>query len=651
VLGATADAVAVAGLDDAMAALRRLHEQDAGRAGLLISSGGQGTGSHGPPPRGEWLADAVTASTTLAGPVARALADVVLVGDLDEARAVVDLDPSLRAVTLTGDIVGRDWVVGGSKAAPSTLEVQAAHDEADQKFTEAVHRGERLRFALATAREDQTQARAAVDRSLEALNDNDARIAAFQERLALLGAQARSAHGEAERLQRSRREAEEARETALSALAALEERLAMAEAAGEVEERTPQERDRLAAALEEVRAEEVEARLAVRTGEERARGLAGRAEGMTRRAAAERSDRERRLAAAAARERGAVVARSVAEVAGQALTGLAVARQRAAEARDEAESARTVREGELLEVRARARTAGGELDALRDALHRDEVARTEQRMRVEQLETRAVEEWQVPLDELVGQYGPDQLIPPEPDPDNPDAELAEPQPFDRAAQERRAAQADRKMALLGKVNPLALEEFEALQERHAFLATQLEDLRTTRRDLMGIVKDVDERILEVFREAFTDTAREFEKVFATLFPGGEGRLVLTEPDDLLVTGIEVEARPPGKKVKRLSLLSGGERSLTAIALLLAIFRARPSPFYVLDEVEAALDDVNLGRLLEALEGLRESSQLIIITHQQRTMETADALYGVTMRGDGVTQVISQRLREPEAAGV
>ena len=261
-------------------------------------------------------------------------------------------------------------------------------------------------------------------------------------------------------------------------------------------------------------------------------------------------------------------------------------------------------------------------------VHRDEVARAEQRLRIEALEERAVTEHGVPLDSLLADYGPDDG-------------------YDRGEQERRAAAAERAMALLGRINPLALEEYAALEERSAFLSTQLEDLKATRRDLLTVVKDVDDRIHDVFAKAFEDTAREFVGVFATLFPGGEGKLVLTDPDDLLVTGIEVLARPAGKKVSRLSLLSGGERSLTAIALLVAIFRARPSPFYVLDEVEAALDDRNLSRLLDALEGLRESSQLIVITHQKRTMEIADALYGVTMRGDGVSTVVSQRLRERE----
>jgi chromosome segregation protein len=173
----------------------------------------------------------------------------------------------------------------------------------------------------------------------------------------------------------------------------------------------------------------------------------------------------------------------------------------------------------------------------------------------------------------------------------------------------------------------------------------VDDLKRSRTDLLAIIKEVDERVEAVFTEAYHDTAREFERVFARLFPGGDGRLVLTDPSDMLLTGVDVEARPPGKKVKRLSLLSGGERSLTAVAFLIALFKARPSPFYVLDEVEAALDDVNLGRLIDAIDELRTTSQLIVVTHQKRTMEIADALYGVSMRGDGVTQVVGQRLRD------
>ncbi|MEV4496846.1 AAA family ATPase, partial [Micromonospora arborensis] len=352
----------------------------------------------------------------------------------------------------------------------------------------------------------------------------------------------------------------------------------------------------------------------------------------------------------APRTRGAGIARAVAGGAREALTRLTTSIATAEEHRDAVARERAAREAELQEVRGAAKRLGAELERLTSQVHRDEVARAEQRLRIEQLEAKAAEDFGLDVETLVAEYGPAQPVPPT----QVDVAMAErdglpvPEPvrYERPVQEKRAAKAERELALLGKVNPLALEEFAALEERYKFLSEQLEDLKATRRDLLTVVKDVDERILEVFAHAFEDTAREFEQVFTVLFPGGEGRLILTDPDDLLTTGVEVEARPPGKKIKRLSLLSGGERSLTAVAMLVAIFRARPSPFYIMDEVEAALDDVNLGRLITLLAQLREKSQLIVITHQKRTMEIADALYGVTMRS-GVTQVISQRLNRAD----
>ncbi|MEZ5193250.1 MAG: AAA family ATPase [Nocardioides sp.] len=307
-------------------------------------------------------------------------------------------------------------------------------------------------------------------------------------------------------------------------------------------------------------------------------------------------------------------------------------------------------------MRGQLRDLAREHDELVNSVHRDEMARTQQRMRIEQLEERALEELGLDADGLVEEYGPHQPVPPvlglvegftgeleE------GAEASEPTPYDRETQAKRLRSAERALSMLGRVNPLALEEFTAMEERHKFLTEQLEDLKKTRRDLLDIVREVDARVEQVFTEAYADVQVAFEQTFARLFPGGEGRLVLTDPDDMLATGVEVEARPPGKRVKRLSLLSGGERSLVAVAFLVALFKARPSPFYILDEVEAALDDTNLGRLLEIYEELRENSQLLVITHQKRTMEVGDALYGVSMRGDGVSAVISQRLREAESA--
>ena len=237
-------------------------------------------------------------------------------------------------------------------------------------------------------------------------------------------------------------------------------------------------------------------------------------------------------------------------------------------------------------------------------MHRDEVARTQQRLRIETLQTKAVEELGIDPDVLVEDFGPHQLVPVVPDPEMSaeEVEALQPQPFVRDVQAKRLRSAERKLNQLGKVNPLALEEYAALEERHKFLTEQLEDLKNSKRDLLDIVREVDERVEKVFTEAYHDTAAQFERVFERLFPGGEGRLVLTDPDNMLTTGIEVEARPPGKKIKRLSLLSGGERSLTAVALLVAIFKARPSPFYIMDEVEAALDDTNLGPPDHAVRG-------------------------------------------------
>lgn len=660
-LGRVADAVAVASPDDAVAALRLLKEQDAGRAGMMVG------GSAYRPDRGDWpqlpaharwALDLVEAPEALRPALTRALDRVAVVDDLDCAHRLVTALPEVRAVTAEGDLVGVDWAVGGSASAPSVIEVQAAVDEADERMREAHERHVRLEKELFEARQEAQRRKAGVDAAQAGLRESDAAKSKVTAQLAQLGAAARSAFAEAERLQRARAQAAEARDRDLEGLSALEERLHVAEATPIEDEPSTAERDELAAAATAARQAEMEARLAVRTGEERVRALHGRAESLLRQAAQERAARARQEEIRRARARGALIARAVVEATEVALHRIAESLRQAAAERDEVQQARVVRENELSTLRTTIRELGTELERLTDAVHRDEVARAEQRLRIEQLEAKVAEEYGVDLDTLVADYGPQALVPPSAQ------EMAEyeqarergenvvmpqPAPYDRKLQEKRAGRAERDLALLGKVNPLALEEFAALEERHRFLATQLEDLKATRRDLLTVVRDVDERIHDVFAQAFADTAREFETVFATLFPGGEGRLVLTDPNDMLTTGVEVEARPPGKKVKRLSLLSGGERSLTAVALLVAIFRARPSPFYVMDEVEAALDDTNLGRLLGLIEQLRESSQLIVITHQKRTMEVADALYGVSMRGDGISTVISQRLRERDSA--
>ncbi len=656
-LGALADAVAVSSPAQARTALDLLKSTDAGRAGLVVGGTGDRPGrADWPalPSDARWAVEVLSCPEPLRAAVESALARVAVVADLDAAERLVGEHPGVRAVTRAGDVLGRDWAAGGSASSPSALEVQAAVDEADQRAGEAAATFDRLEAELAEQREVTAALQTGVEATLSALNESDARLNAVAERLAQLAQVERSATGEAERLDLARQAAEQARDTDLAGLVELEERLRLAEAEPTEQEPPVEERDARADRVAAARQAEMEARLSVRTQEERVRALGGRAEQLLRAAQAERQARAREQAARLARARGARIATAVSEAAGRALVELDRAVRRAAEHRDAVQAARAERESALKAARAAVRELGGELARLTDAVHRDEVARAEHRLRIEQLELRAVDEFGIEADALLADYGSDQPVPPSAQ------EMAEwtvaaergesvvspqPGPYDRRMVEKRAARAERELALLGKVNPLALEEFAALEERHQFLATQLEDLKNTRRDLLTVVREVDDRILEVFSAAYADVAREFEVVFATLFPGGEGRLILTDPEDMLATGIDVEARPPGKKVKRLSLLSGGERSLTAVAMLVAIFRARPSPFYVMDEVEAALDDVNLGRLVGLIGELRASSQLIVITHQKRTMEVADALYGVTMRGDGISQVISQRLRD------
>jgi chromosome segregation protein len=644
-LGSAADAVAVRSLADAAEAISLLRRDDAGRAGLLVggTAGVPHDSDRAAPDGAAWAVDVITAPELVRPALRSLLGDTVVVDDLGTARRLVDANPWLRAVTRDGDLLGAGWASGGSGSAPSLLEVRAAYVETEAHLSELGHQAERLRFALAAADEQVGRAQDAVETALAELHESDARMAAIAERLGQLGAAARAAAGETERYARGIEEAVAARDGDLEGLAALEERLAAAQALPDDELPDETERHRVETLVVDARASEVEARLAVRTGEERADALARRIAELQAAAEAEREARERAVALAARREREAVVAAAVGRVTAVALAAIERSLQAAAEQRSDAEGRRTVAEGELLALRERARELTDQLEGLTSAVHRDEVARAEQRLRIETLEAKVAEEFGISPEVLIAEYGPEMLVPPASDA----PEGTEPVPYDRAEQEKRWRAAERALALLGKVNPLALEEFAALEERHKFLSDQLEDLRASRRDLLVVVKEVDDRVEQVFRAAYEDVAREFEHVFGRLFPGGSGRLVLTDPDDWLTTGVDVEARPPGKKVKRLSLLSGGERSLTAIALLVAIFRARPSPFYVLDEVEAALDDHNLGRLVDLLSELKSTSQLIVITHQKRTMEVADTLYGVSMRGDGITEVISQRLRELE----
>ncbi|MCK0175062.1 MULTISPECIES: chromosome segregation protein SMC [Mycobacteriaceae] len=659
VLGAAADALAAEDSGAARTAVAALKESDGGRAAIVLGDwpDTQSAALADLPAGAVWAVDLVEVPGRLRGAVGAMLAGVAVVDDLSAALGVVSDRPALRAVTIDGDLVGAGWVSGGSDRKPSTLEVTSEIDKARAELEAAEKQVGELGAALAGALTEQQARQEAAEHALAALNESDAAISAIYEQLGRLGQEVRAADDEWQRLVHQRDELEAGRSRTVEELTELEERLYNAEQMPSSDlDAEPVDRQASTAAAEAARSAEVEARLAVRTAEERANAVRGRADSLRRAAVAEREARARAERAKVARERAATVAAAVAESGTQIAIRLSAVVAAAAQTREGLAAERAQRAAALSAARDEVSALNTRITAVTDALHRDEVAKAQAAMRIEQLEATVLEQFGMAPADLVAEYGPDVALPPT------ELEMAEyeqakergeqvtapaPMPFDRPTQERRAKRAERELSELGRVNPLALEEFAALEERYNFLSTQLEDVKAARKDLLDVISDVDARILQVFAEAYADVEREFTGVFATLFPGGEGRLLLTNPDDLLTTGIEVEARPPGKKIKRLSLLSGGEKSLTAVAMLVAIFRARPSPFYVMDEVEAALDDVNLRRLISLFEQLRERSQLIVITHQKPTMEVADALYGVTMRDDGITTVISQRMRGEE----
>ncbi|MET9673832.1 chromosome segregation protein SMC [Streptomyces sp. NPDC006482] len=660
-LGAAADAVAATGPGAATEALRLLRKQDAGRASLLLTGAPETEPAVASASEGRLrAADLVRGPAELLPAVRRLLAGIVVVEDLDEAEELVRAQPGLTAATAEGDLLGAHFAHGGSAGAPSLLEVQASVAEAAAELDELAVRCEELTSAQREADERRRTAGALVEELDGSRRAAEREKSAVAQQLGRLAGQARGAAGEAERTAAAVARAQEALEKVVAEAEELAERLLVAQevtADGDGEEEPDTSaRDRLATDGSLARQTEMEARLQVRTHEERVKALTGRADSLDRAARAEREARARAEQRRVRLRHERQVAGAVAAGARGLLAHVEVSLVRAERERTAAQEARADRELGLTVARAGARDLKAELDKLTDSVHRGEVLGAEKRLRIEQLEAKALEEFGVETPALVAEYGPDRPVPVPPS-DDEDAggeehpgsgeghpEAPRSRPFVRSEQEKRLKAAERAYHQLGKVNPLALEEFAALEERHRFLSEQLADLRKTRTDLLQVVKEVDVRVEQVFTEAYRDTAREFEGVFSRLFPGGEGRLVLTDPDNMLTTGVDVEARPPGKKVKRLSLLSGGERSLTAVALLVSIFKARPSPFYVMDEVEAALDDTNLQRLIRIMEELQESSQLIVITHQKRTMEVADALYGVSMQGDGVSKVISQRLR-------
>src|SRR5829696_6352230 len=619
------------------------------------------------------------ATTGVAGEVARALLDGVLVADdLDQARELLELHPDRRVVSLAGELLAAGRVEGGVVPEASGLAARRAAEEAAGAEAAAAATLERAGAELRGAQEALEGAERRAAEATRALRDAQAAVRRLDDRATMVDKELRGLDREAAAAAERLHELDSGRERTAARLAAAQAELAAGKgepapgtAAGQdqatLQDRaaaqprsgpyltgprqgvlagTGAERDAellatgrepLAEAVDRAEQAATAARVAGAAVGERRRLLDQRLAELRAHAAAEAEASERRARAHAARLDGARRAGLAATAGASALARLERSLAAATAERDRLAATLQEARNALAAAAASRRQATAALDEHHAVTRASDEARVEARLRAEELGKRIVEEFAIDPDEAMAEYLPGESRL---------ATLDESDPRRQPSAElRRVATAlDRRLTLLGRVNPLALEEFKALEERYAFLSGQLQDLKESRRDLLKVVRAVDDRVREVFGQAFEDVAKEFQRTFGLLFPGGEGRLVLTEPDDLLASGIEIEARPPGKKVRRLSLLSGGERSLVALAFYFAIFRARPSPFYVLDEVEAALDDVNLHRFLDLLDDAREHAQLLVVSHQRRTMEAADALYGVSMQAEGVSKVVSRRLR-------
>lgn len=658
-LGSLSDAVLADSRDAALAALDDVRSAEAGRVEIVIADAEATAVPTGLPAGVESAASLVTGPDGIRG----LLASVVVVDDLAAARstwpAVAALSTQgggLTMITRDGDVMTEHVLRGGSGGGRSTIELAAERDAAQTRLTEVTTAIERQRFALTGRREALDLAQIDAAQASAALKDFDTRLAERSEALGRSRVALEAAQAEGERLAESLRTLGTAVDEAEAALdAARSER--EAHAANPRPMLDVSARDGLLTELEAARAAEVQARVELETARERVRAQGAQADALQAQLEAERAAADEAARIAVQRQHQVEAAQRVIAALPAALDVADRSVSQARVALSAAEAARSQQNEELSGLRRSESSLRERLTALNDNVHGLEMQAYEKKLHLSTLLERAAEELALDEDVLVAEYGPDVPIPvdqpsetqagdTDPADSGPD-EAPQPEirtiPFVRAAQEARLATAERKLGQLGRVNPLALEEFEALEQRHRFLTEQLADLTATRKDLLTIIDEIDEKMQDIFSAAFEDTKAAFNQVFPVLFPGGSGNIHLTDPGDMLTTGIEVTVRPAGKKIERLSLLSGGERSLAAVALLIAIFKARPSPFYIMDEVEAALDDANLGRLLTVMEDLRAHSQLIVITHQKRTMEIADALYGVSMRQDGVSAVVGQRV--------
>ncbi len=635
-LGSLADALVAEDMDSGLSALEHLKRTDGGRVEIIIAD----VDIRSEISLGNQIAGAKLASEVVSAPdgILKLLSTVVIVDDLDSARNYFRSSGEDRQViTKQGDVLTRAVLRGGSSSKPSKLELVAERDAAEAALSRLSSRIETLSSELAQAKSNELASKNSAKQALAELNEQDAKLASQAEKLGRIRVQVEALQSELDRLSSVAQSHDQAIAQAVQELEAAISRLREFENQGRPEQ-SQLDRQILSEALEKERSTELDIRVELGAAEERLRVETEKSENLKNQLDSSRAAVDQAITAAKSRTAQLRSAKQVLKLLPVLIENVSESSNQAKREYNLLEQERSDQFQELTKVRGDIASIQQKLSELTQSVHDIELQNHEKRLNLANLVTRAQEELGLDEQTLLAEYGPDQLIPS-------GDEEKEPEIFNRDSQMQRLKDAEKLLEKLGRVNPLALEEFAALEQRHKFLTDQLQDLTETRKDLIKIIADLDEKMQVIFNDAFQDTKKAFEKVFPVLFPGGTGSIFLTDPDNLLTTGLEVNVKPAGKKIERLSLLSGGERSLAAVALMVSIFKARPSPFYVMDEVEAALDDANLGRLLSIFEDLRSSSQLIIITHQKRTMEIADALYGVSMKSDGISAVVGQRLRE------
>ena len=618
-------AVVVDSVDTARNSLAHLQSADKGGAVLSLSIGTDHFKSDAPEGL-QWLRDHVRGQNANVDALLNRLIGNCLVinGGWEKALDAAAKNPQSTLVTTNGDRFSRDgWRIGAGRQGATSAALTKAQEQSDiaQRHLDAIVIDlESAQRALAEVREsldeqsfEQGALEMTISTSSAAIERCESRLSSSREEIMETSQVLQRIN---ERLQESR-----------ARLSSLDERLPALEAeessSAERAKRWKDARSVLEDRSNDVRSRRAEVELRASSLDERREFLSTRVTQLTERLEKHREEMEQ---AAVRRVRLEAVMNSIdalRNVVDQAINKIEGHLQVARTQRDRVRNQRRELDQRLREASGHRSRTERELMAISERRQQHEIEQAEMRVRLEGLFENLQSDLGVSVEEAIAA----------PEPELPQGTTAK----------QRIAELERELRQMGPINPLALSELEEVKERHAFLDEQLTDVQNSRRELMSVIKAVDAEIVDVFKMAFEDVAKNFKDLFERLFPGGTGGLTLTDPENLLETGIEIEAKPSGKNVRTLSLLSGGERSLAAMAFLFAVFRSRPSPFYLLDEVEAALDDVNLQRFLTLLEEFRNEAQLVIVSHQKRTMERADCLYGVSMQNGGSTKVVSEKV--------